>query len=351
MPRARRFTLLIAAAVLGLVVLFLGTWAIDSAARSGEVARNVDLDGRVVGGLSDTELRSVVSGIAAGYESKPVRLTTPNGSVDTTLSELGVAVDQPATVSDALSIGRSRALLMRPLDWGAALASPRRAPLHFTVNPPQVAAKIAAFEAGALSDPVEPALTVANGTIVVVPGVPGHGLDTRELADELERSAANGLDSIELTVEPVTVAPRTSDDRMSELAAEANLLTERPIELTFGGATFPVPVALLRTWITNSLPPTEPSGGPGPYLAIDRPRAAWDITNLFRPAGRVPTDLTDVADAADHAHQGDHAAVPGCCTLDSLDGILSALRSGTGPALPAVAVEVAVAVAAEPSQP
>ena len=41
----RRFALIAATVVLGLVVLFLAAWATDSAVLSGQVARNVDLDG------------------------------------------------------------------------------------------------------------------------------------------------------------------------------------------------------------------------------------------------------------------------------------------------------------------
>jgi len=334
MPAAvRRFALIAATVVLGLVVLFLAAWATDSAVLSGQVARNVDLDGRVVGGLSDTELRTVVSGIATGYESKPVHLTTPTGSIETTLMGLGVTVDQPATVNDTLDIGRSNAFFMRPIDWGARLASPRRAPLRFTVNPPQVAAKIATLEPDNLTEPTEPTLTINDGTIVVEPGRPGRSLDTRALSDQLERDAANGQDSIDLNVNAIAVAPRTTDAEMGELAAEANRITASPVDVTLGQATATVSTAMLRTWM--SAPPSSPEAPAAPTagLAIDQARAAADLTTLLGPLGDAPTDLTWSVGPDNKATFTDGRVGSACCTPASLDGILTALHSGTGTAV------------------
>ena len=179
----RRLALIVASVIAGLLVLLLGAWALDSAVLSGQVARNVRLDGVAVGGLSDSDLRVEVAKIAEQYETKPVHLITPTGTVDATLMDLGVTVDQQATVREALAVGRDDPFLLRPVRWLRALTSPRRAPLEFSVNPPQVAARIAALEADDVTDPVEPTLTLENDQIVVVPGVPGRSFDTHDLAE------------------------------------------------------------------------------------------------------------------------------------------------------------------------
>src|SRR4051794_31680398 len=78
----RRLALIIASVIAGLLVLLLGAWALDSAVLSGQVARNVRLDGTAVGGLSDSDLRVEVAKLADEYEGRPVHLVTPAGTVD-----------------------------------------------------------------------------------------------------------------------------------------------------------------------------------------------------------------------------------------------------------------------------
>ena len=152
--------------------------------------------------------------IADQYESKPVHLITPNGTIDATLMDLGVTVDQQATVRQALAVGRDDPFLLRPVRWLRSLDHPRRAPLEFAVNPPQVAARIAALEADDVTDPVEPTLAVDERPDRGVPGVPGRSFDTHDLADMLQAAAAPGGTDITLDIEPVTVAPMTSDADM-----------------------------------------------------------------------------------------------------------------------------------------
>jgi len=74
----RRHALIVASVIAGLLVLLLGAWALDSAVLTGQVARNVRLDGVAIGGLSDSDLRVEVAEIADRYESTPVHLVTPN---------------------------------------------------------------------------------------------------------------------------------------------------------------------------------------------------------------------------------------------------------------------------------
>src|SRR3954452_2559329 len=80
----RRLALIVASVIAGLLVLLLGAWALDSAVLSGQVARNVRLDGTAVGGLSDSDLGVEVAKLADEYEARPVHLITPAGTVDAT---------------------------------------------------------------------------------------------------------------------------------------------------------------------------------------------------------------------------------------------------------------------------
>jgi hypothetical protein len=326
----RRLALIVSSVIAGLLVLLLGAWALDSAVLSGQVARNVRLDGVAVGGLSDSDLRVEVAKIAEQYEAEPVHLITPAGTVDATLMDLGVTVDQQATVHQALAVGRDDPFLLRPVRWLRALTSPRRAPLDFSVNPPQVAARIAALEADDVTDPVEPTLTLENDQIVVVPGVPGRSFDTHDLADMLQAAAEQGGSDITLDIEPVTVAPMTSDAEMQAVADHANQITANPLEVVIGEDRATIASATLRTWLTLA-PPTEEGVAPDfPTLVLSAPTATADIARALDAPGDPATDLTwsvgpNNAPSFNEGHAG-----TACCTPESIAGILPALESGAG---------------------
>jgi len=311
-------------------VLLLGAWALDSAVLSGQVARNVQLDGVAVGGLSDSDLRVAVAKIADRYESEPVHLITPTGTVDATLMDLGVTVDQQATVHQALSVGRDDPFLLRPVRWLRSLWSPRRAPLDFAVNPPQVAARIAALEADQVTDPIEPTLTIENDQIVVVPGVPGRSFDTHDLADMLQAAAGRGGSDITLDIEPVMVAPMTSDAELQAVADHANRITANPLEVVIGDDRATIPSATLRTWLSLA-PSTEEGVSPQPpTLVVSAPTATADIARALGAPGDPATDLTwsvgpDNVPTFSEGHPG-----TACCTPETIAGILPALESGAG---------------------
>ena len=311
-------------------MLLLGAWALDSAVLSGQVARNVQLDGVAVGGLSDSDLRVAVAKIADRYESEPVHLITPTGTVDATLMDLGVTVDQQATVHQALSVGRDDPFLLRPVRWLRSLWSPRRAPLDFAVNPPQVAARIAALEADQVTDPIEPTLTIENDQIVVVPGVPGRSFDTHDLADMLQAAAGRGGSDIMLDIEPVMVAPMTSDAELQAVADHANRITANPLEVVIGDDRATIPSATLRTWLSLA-PSTEEGVSPQPpTLVVSAPTATADIARALGAPGDPATDLTwsvgpDNVPTFSEGHPG-----TACCTPETIAGILPALESGAG---------------------
>ncbi|MGZ4703660.1 MAG: VanW family protein [Acidimicrobiales bacterium] len=327
---SRRLALIAAAVIAGLLVLLLGAWALDSAVLSGQVARNVRLDGVAVGGLSDPDLRVEVARIADQYETKPVHLVTPSGTVEATLMDLGVTVDQQTTVRGALAVGRDDAFLMRPVRWLRALTSPRRAPLEIAVNPPQVAARIAALETDQVTDPVEPTLALDNDQLVAVPGVPGRSFDTHDLAAQLRAAAAAGGDDITLDIEPVTVAPATSDADTQALADRANRITANPLEVVVGDDRATVPPATLRTWLTVAPRSNDGADPTPPALTLSTATAMADIARLLDTPGDPATDLTWSVGPNDVPSFTEGRPGTACCTAESMAGILPALESGAG---------------------
>ena len=112
-----------------LVAVAVVTWAADTKLVNGtQVMRNTELVGQPIGGLGDNHLRGVVAEMARSTRRPRSRSSTGDGILETTLGELGIAVDQEATVQAALDAGRG-SMLVRPFDWLHSFIDPHDAPL------------------------------------------------------------------------------------------------------------------------------------------------------------------------------------------------------------------------------
>ena len=192
------------------VLLVVIVWAVDSSA--GTVARNVELAGVDIGGLSEDELTARVSATATDLASMPVELVVDDVVYETTAGDLGLAVDEGRTTESALEVGDTSFVPARPFVWATSLLTTRQAPVRFQVNDEQVTATVVALEGDARKPPTEPTVELVDGEFEVVPGVDGAGLDTAEIAERLpgvaEAAVAEDVDVLRLEVE---VEPDPSD--------------------------------------------------------------------------------------------------------------------------------------------
>ena len=122
-----------------LVVLLLG-WAVDAAALSGQVMRNVQVDGRQVGGLGEASLPDVMDSIGTKLANRPVEVTSGDKTYRTTAGALGLSVDEDATARAAMDAGRHDPVVIRPFTWLGSFFGHRNVALRYRVKQSQVAA-------------------------------------------------------------------------------------------------------------------------------------------------------------------------------------------------------------------
>jgi vancomycin resistance protein YoaR len=320
MRRALFAALVALAAVLGVVVLVLVAWSIDTGRRSDRVVRNVELAGRAVGGMSRAELTAVVREVAARYEGAQIEVRAPQGGFTTTAKELGASVSPEATIEEALDVGREGALLGRLTGWMASFVSDRRAPIEMAVEPAAVYKTVAEKDLGPRTPATEPGVKVQRGRLVAVEGKPGRGIDPADIIDELPDAARNGRVPIRLEVERGEVAPRFSQADAEEVAREGERLVRTALPVQADETKATVPVATLRSWVT-AIPSDDAL-----VLAIDDNKAVDDLAKLLPDVGTKPTETSFTL------RDGTPAVVPGkpgtgCCAIGSGDVVLQALRT------------------------
>jgi vancomycin resistance protein YoaR len=337
-----------------LLVLLLGGWAVDTAALSGQVMRNVEVGGREVGGLGEASLPEVMEDLNTELASRPVVINVPAAQAEvpgaaagasapiqrtyeTTAGELGLSVDAEATAEAALDAGRSDSLFARPFAWLRSFFSPREVDVRYTVSESHVLAEMLEQQGADLLVPHDATIQLAEGSWVAVAGRAGQGIDTEEIIAELpDAAAAASGATIELDVSVVPVTPRFSDEEAQALADQVNTITANGITLTAGEESRQVGAEQLRQWIA----PITTESELGWTIVPETVNPAVD--QLFEDMTTEPVnasfDLQDGTPVVIPSQQG-----VSCCADDAADRVLQALQGGqTAAELQAEVVQPAI---------
>jgi len=326
------WALVLAAVPAFALVLLLGAWAIDTAALSGQVRRNVEVAGRPVGGLGEASLPEVMNSIAEEVVARPVRVTSGDKTYETTAGEIGLALDEQATSEAALDVGRGDSLFKQPFSWLRSFFTPRDVEVRYTVSGPTATAKMVELQGADLTAPRDPSIRLGAQGWALVRGIPGHGVDMETLINELPEAAAESrTGAIEVEVGSAPVAPTVTDEQAQHVADQANQMTANGLELTAGEATETVPAEQLRGWIG----PTADGGKL--ELAINADAVNRALPGVFADIAAKPEDARIVLGANGPTVVPSRQGVA-CCADDSAGRVWNALSKG----LPGAELQVTV---------
>ena len=317
-----RWVLALAALPVLALVLLLGAWAIDTAALSGQVQRNVEVAGRPVGGLGEQSLPEVMTSIAEEVAARPVRVTSGDKVYETTAGEIGLTLDEQATSEAALDAGREDSLVTRPFTWLGSFFTPRDVEVRYTVSGPTATAKMVELQGADLTAARDPTINLTEQAWVAVKGVPGQGLDTDTLVDELPEAAARSrTGTIEVEVGSAPVTPNFTDEEAQALADRANQMTANGLQLTAAETTKTVPPEQLRTWIAPTTEDGELS------LTINGDAVTQALPRVFDDVAAEPRDARIELGANGPTVVPSQPGVV-CCGADSAERVWGALSQG-----------------------
>ncbi|MEZ5177826.1 MAG: peptidoglycan binding domain-containing protein [Acidimicrobiales bacterium] len=206
-----------------IVVLLLAVWAIDSASASGKVPRNVSLAGRDIGKLPEDRLATTVADVAEHYADAEVQVRTTDGTFKVKAADLGLKLDQEATVRAALDLDQEKPIPRRLLAWASSFLAEREAPLEFTVDAAKLEAGLASLSGNAAS--AEPSLVATADAITVVSGSNGRRVKADGVAEQLLRRARTGEEPIVIDAEITDREPAVSDAEAQALADKLTVAT------------------------------------------------------------------------------------------------------------------------------
>jgi len=318
-----RVLLIVVAVPVALLVVLFGAWAVDTQRGGDQVVRNVNLADRAVGGLGRAQLAPIVAGVAERYPAATVRVETDSGDVSFSGDEVGLTLDQEATIDAALEVGRGGSVVTRPFTWLISLVSPRDAEVAVDVDQLLLRGVLAEDDPTGRQDPVEPSISGADGTIAVVEGEPGVGLVPAAVADSIVAVASDGELPVVVSAEPGQIDPQFDRADAEALAEEARGLTDASLAVETGGESAEIPPEMLRTWLSSQATPE------GLELNFDEATAFEDLGELLVDAGERPVD-------AGFRVEGETVvAVAGrtgtaCCEEGAGQLVVDALAAGSG---------------------
>ncbi len=322
LPRGWALRLLIVPVVLLLVLVT--AWAVDTA--SGEVARNVQLAGVDIGGLSEEALAGRVGEVAVDFADTPVELVVGDRTYTSTAADLGLTVDEDATAASALDVGESSFWPARPMAWALSLVTDRDAPLQLRVNAEQVASTLVEIQGDDRTPPTEPTVELVDGAFSVVPGVDGEGIDPAVVASRLpgaaEAAVSEGLDAIRLELGTASIPPLGSVDEARAAAADAEAMVSDPFAVVTAGGSRTVSSDQLRSWVRLS---SNPDGTV--TVTFDPDEVAAGLRRAFADVEGHPVRAGFTLEGGAPVITPDR---PGkvCCGGDPAPAILAALEDG-----------------------
>jgi vancomycin resistance protein YoaR len=236
--RGRRWPRWLVAVPLLVIVVVLGAWAIDTALAADQVARNTELAGVPVGGMTRAELDEAVQELAGTLPGTPVVIDTDDLTLESTAGELGIGIDASATADAVWDTGRTASLWRRPADWLGSIVSPRSAAVVVEVDEPTMSATLASLEGEQRRAPVEPSLAEQDGAAVLAPGVAGVELRAAEVIEALPETLGDVTDDIRVEAQRTTVQPTMPDAQIQALVDQANAILGSTITVSAGDQQF-----------------------------------------------------------------------------------------------------------------
>ena len=311
-----------------IVVLLLAAWSIDSSSANGKVPRNTTLAGRDVSKFGEDDLAATVSDIAGEYADTDVQIRTSDQSYKVKAAELGLKLDEEATVQAALDLDKDKSIVSRPISWASSFLDERTAPLVFILDDEQLKTGLGAL--GGNAEPTEPSVVATNEGFNIVSGSNGRTIDDAGVADSLVTRAESGELPIVVDADAVDQEPVITDAAAQALADQLTLGTANGLKLNAGGATGLVGAPTVRSWVGSQVQD-------GKIVAtLNAEKAVADVTAaLPKPTKAKNASITLV--------NGTPTVSPGvdgtkCCAADTPARLLAAVNGGSG------AVDIAMEV-------
>lgn len=305
-----------------IIVVLLAAWAIDSSSASGKVPRNVSLAGRDISKLPEDELANTVADLADHYAKLEVRVRTPDTTYKVSAADLGLRLDQKATIQSALDLDDGTSLPGRPFVWASSFLDERTAPLAFTVDSAALDAGLAKL--GGNAEAGEPSLVASSDAITIISGTSGRRVEPAGVREQILRRARSGEEPLIVSAEVTNKEPAVTDAEAKAVADKLTYETANGLAVTAGDQKATIPVATVRSWLGSKITDGQLE------VTLDAKKAMPELIKAIPVATKARNaKITLVNGTPTIAPSQDGQR---CCAADTPARILDAINKGGGAA-------------------
>ena len=334
--RPMRILLWILAIPVVLLLLLLVAWGIDTATSGDQVARNTEVAGAAVGGMSASELNSTLDELDDELPSTAVAIDTGDLLIESTAGDLGITIDTDSTADSVMDMADSESLVTQPFTWAKSFFSPLQADVAVSVDEAQLDKSLTNLEGDNRVIPIEPTLIEQDGRMAVQPGVNGTMLTAAAVIDGLPSSLGDVSREIVVTTDRTVTNPAAQDEQVQVLADQANTILDSSVTVIAGDDEFVLEGGGLLGGLTVD------ASGDLPRVTLSQEVISLQLENQVPGATSNPTGVTfDIQGGVPVPIAGSDAQV--CCGDGAANLIVDAFLAGE----PTVEVPTSTVTAAE----
>lgn len=284
---ARLRRLLLPGSLLLLAALLLAFFALLVISR-GAIYPQVQVLDVPVGGLSPREAEARVAARLTTVVETPITLTLGERVWTPTLDEVGVNLDVPGSVAEALTFGRED-------DWAEGLLhrahlarEPVVVPLGIRFDDARFEAYIDRLEKGVRVAPVSATLAVEGVETRIEPGQDGLAINRQAVRNEI-LGQVRRLQPVSVALSTTPVSPAVSETVLNPVATAVERALSQPIVLSFGDRKWSLDGEDLGSLVVVD-PLIQSGTSVAPTVTLHRGRLGAQLEGIVAEAEAEPSD-------------------------------------------------------------
>lgn len=298
-------------------------WTMHVASEGDEIAPNVRFAGIDVSGLAPDVAAEHVSWRETAFLQTPITLDLGEKTLTLTAAEVGFDYLHGDTVEAIISARHGDGPWSEFVSWVQTPFQTVTVDDYYVLNEDKALARLDSDDF-VLEQPVEPRLEGDSGTIAVVPGEDGVGIDAEELVEDLSRADVD-VGPVEIRANLSAIPPSISDESAGEVAAQLNEATEEGMAAAVGLRTGKLSAAQVRRHISAEVEDGDMA------VSVDVDGFHADLKSLFPdPNDDFVKPVLEVVDGDVRVlEEGTPPSV--CCSTESVREAAHQLLNGGAP--------------------
>ena len=226
--------------IFSLAIIFLFSWGFFFYYKD-RVYPHISALGEKIGSQNKKQVEKIISEKKSELETKTISLVKEGKKVETTLSEMGITIDQERMVNTAFEIGRGKEIGRNFLTIAKNNILGFKVPTYFKIDEESIKAFIFQNLEAKEELPVSSKITYRNGIFSALPSREGKGIGSLLLATQVVNHLNNPKESQVNVPEEIIKKPEITEQEALKAVSKANEILE----------TVPTLIADKKRWSTD----------------------------------------------------------------------------------------------------